>query len=256
MRSVRVTGPLVTVEMLARACAEAEARVPDGEWSEPIFLIVNEVDLGLVPLAVWEQVRERLVSILDDHVSFEEAVEQRPAARSPAAQSPAAPTPAAPTPVARSSVAGSPAARSSTPTPPEPVRRSGRRTRRVRVLVAEHDGSFRAELLAAFAGAGYDVLGVADGVQALRQLGTRPPHVLVADFELPKLAGDELLARARALPSSVVRLGVLVGAALPQILVPEHEAADLVLGQPLTAAGVVEQVREVLAARDKRSADR
>lgn len=231
MRSVRVTGPLVTVEMLARACAEAEARVPDGEWSEPIFLIVNEVDLGLVPLAVWEQVRERLVSILDDHVSFEEAVEQRPAARSPSAAS-------------------------STPTPPQPVRRSGRRSRPLRVLVAEHDGSFRAQLLAAFAGAGYDVLGVADGLQALRQLGTRPPHVLVADFELPKLAGDELLARARALPSSVVRLGVLVGAALPQILVPEHEAADLVLGQPLTAAGVVEQVRELLAARDRRSADR
>lgn len=231
MRSVRVTGPLVTVEMLARACAEAEARVPDGEWSEPIFLIVNEVDLGLVPLAVWEQVRERLVSILDDHVSFEEAVEQRPAARSASAAS-------------------------STPTPPQPVRRSGRRSRPLRVLVAEHDGSFRAQLLAAFAGAGYDVLGVADGLQALRQLGTRPPHVLVADFELPKLAGDELLARARALPSSVVRLGVLVGAALPQILVPEHEAADLVVGQPLTAAGVVEQVRELLAARDKRSADR
>lgn len=231
MRSVRVTGPLVTVEMLARACAEAEARVQDADKSEPIFLIVNEIDLGLVPLAVWEQVRERLVSILDDHVSFEEAVEQRPAARSPSAAS-------------------------STPTPPQPVRRSGRRSRPLRVLVAEHDGSFRAQLLAAFAGAGYDVLGVADGLQALRQLGTRPPHVLVADFELPKLAGDELLARARALPASVVRLGVLVGAALPQILVPEHEAADLVLGQPLTAAGVVEQVRELLAARDRRSADR
>lgn len=226
MRSVRVTGPLVTVEMLARACAEAEARVPDGEWSEPVFLIVNEIDLGVVPRAVWEQVRERLVSILDDHVSFEESDEQRPAARS------------------------------SKPTPAEPVRSSGRRARPLRVLVAEHDGSFRAQLLAAFASAGYHVVGVADGLQALRQIATRPAHVLVADFELPKLAGDELLARARALPGSVVRLGVLIGAALPQILVPEHEAADLVLGQPLTAAGIVERVRELLGSRDTRSADR
>ncbi|MCZ7687376.1 MAG: hypothetical protein M5U28_55010 [Sandaracinaceae bacterium] len=198
-----------------------------GEWSEPVFLIVNEIDLGVVPRAVWEQVRERLVSILDDHVSFEESDEQRPAARS------------------------------SKPTPAEPVRSSGRRARPLRVLVAEHDGELPR--------AAPRRLRVGRLPRGRRGGRTASPP---ADRDAPRpRAGRGLRApearrgraarpRARALPGSVVRLGVLIGAALPQILVPEHEAADLVLGQPLTAAGIVERVRELLGSRDTRSADR
>lgn len=219
MRSVRVTGPLVTVEMLARACADVATRLPSADRGESIFLVVNDVDLGAVPVAVWEQVRERLLAILDEHVSFSEADVQRPEAQG------------------------------STTAPAEPTVRSGSRARTLRVLVAEHDASFRAQLLASLSDAGFDALGVGDGGQALRQLVARPVHVVIADFELPKLAGDELLVRARAAHGSPLRLAVLIGAGLPQVLVPDCKAADLVLGQPFTPRSVVERVQAALGTR-------
>jgi CheY-like chemotaxis protein len=208
--------------MLARACAEVAARVPHTERDESVFLVVNDVDLGVVPVVIWEQVRERLLSILDEHVSFAESDVQRPEARA------------------------------AEPTPAEPTVRSGSRPRAQRVLIAEHDASFRAQLLAHFADDGFEVIGVGDGAQALRQLAARPAQVLVAEFELPKVAGDELLERARAARGSAVRVGVLIGVSLPQVLVPRCAAADIVLGQPFAPRSVVERVRAALGKRARR----
>lgn len=223
VRSVRVTGPLLTVEMLARACADVASRLPAAaSRGESILLGVNGADVGVVPVAVWDVVRERLESILDEHVTFVETDDGRAAGRSAAT------------------------------TPPEEPRQSGSPERKLRVLIAQHDAAHRAQLLAAFTGAGFDVLGVGDGTQALRQLAARPAQVLVVDFELPKLAGDELLARARAERGSPVRVGVLIGMDLPHLLVPDCAAADIVMGQPLTASQVVERVRAILGARAER----
>ncbi len=223
MRCVRVTGSLVTVEMIARACAEVEARNPVTDRGNAVLLVVNDVEAGKVPVEVWMRVRERLISILDDQVAFQHVDLQ----------------PAPP--------------RVTEPAPPEPVAQSGDRAVTLRVLVAQHDADFRAQLIACFADAGFDALGVADGAQALRQLAARPAHVIVADFELPKLAGDELLERARAAPSSPLRFAVLMGAKLPEVLVPPCEAADLVVGQPITPLELVERVRGALAARRHRA---
>lgn len=202
--------------MLARACAEVAARAPFAARTGPVFVVVNGVDVGPVPSGVWERVQERIVSILDEHVTIQE--EPHAPAHAEAAADPM---------------------------------RSGSRKRAPRALVAVHVASVRTELLACFAREGFDVVGVADGAQARRQLEVRASDVIVADFELPRLAGDELLAEARAKHGAAVRVGVLLGVGLPQILVPEHEAADLVIGQPLTPRGVVERVLGRMGKRER-----
>src|SRR5690606_39967688 len=72
VRCVRVSGALVTPEMLARACAEVAARAPFAARTGPVFVVVNGVDVGPVPSGVWERVQERIVSILDEHVTIQE----------------------------------------------------------------------------------------------------------------------------------------------------------------------------------------
>jgi DNA-binding response OmpR family regulator len=116
------------------------------------------------------------------------------------------------------------------------------------VLVASHVAHFRAQLLAAFSDAGFEAVGVADGAQAEKQLTSRPTHVLVADFELPKRAGDELLARAWT-QHPALHVTALVAAELPHMLVPPHDAADLVRGQPLDVPDLVARVRALLDTR-------
>lgn len=202
--------------MLARACAEVAARSPLAARTDPVFVVVNGVDVGPVPAGVWERVRERVESILGEYVRIREESGR------------------------------------STPAPPAAdSARSGWRTRAPRALVAVHDASVRAELLARFAGEGFEVVGVVDGTQARRQIATGAHDVIVADFELPKLAGDELLAQARARHGAAVRVSVLIGTNLPQVLVPEHEAADLVIGRPFTARGVVARVLDRLERRQR-----
>lgn len=107
------------------------------------------------------------------------------------------------------------------------------------VLIAEHVGAVRSRLLAAFAAHSLDALAVADGHRAISSLTARPPVAIIADFELPKVAGDELLLRARAQLGRSLQVAVLVGAELPRVMVPDCSAADLVLGHPLELDDIV-----------------
>lgn len=236
MRTIRVTGPLVTVEMLTRACDDATARLPDGVSVADVHVVVNGAVLGPVREDVWEKVASRVVQVLGEHVAIEEAAEETK-----------------PPPARYGSLVGE---TRSSPPPSErsDALQSGPRPRVVRVLIAEHVSTFRAALLAAFTQEGFEAVGVGDGARAERQIAARPPHVLIADFELPKIAGDELIARARLELGSTLEVTVLVGAELPRILVPDHVSADVVLGQPLDAREVLARVQSVLSKRNARTA--
>lgn len=107
------------------------------------------------------------------------------------------------------------------------------------VLIAEHVSAVRSRLLASFAAASLDALAVADGHRAIQAMNARPPVAIIADFELPRTAGDELLIRARAQLGKVLRASVLVGAELPRMLIPDCSAADAVYGQPFELEDVV-----------------
>jgi CheY-like chemotaxis protein len=67
-----------------------------------------------------------------------------------------------------------------------------------RVLVVEDDDAIRTMLLTVLEVAGYDVLGVRNGLDALTMLGEWRPDVIVLDLFMPLMDGFELLARKSA----------------------------------------------------------
>jgi chemosensory pili system protein ChpA (sensor histidine kinase/response regulator) len=67
-----------------------------------------------------------------------------------------------------------------------------------RVLVVEDDDAIRTMLLTVLEVAGYDALGVRNGLDALTMLGEWRPDVIVLDLFMPLMDGFELLAHRSA----------------------------------------------------------
>jgi CheY-like chemotaxis protein len=63
---------------------------------------------------------------------------------------------------------------------------------RARVLVVHPDGAVRAAAAASLERAGYEVVGAADGLEALRVAIATQPEVVVAESSMPKMDGREL----------------------------------------------------------------
>jgi DNA-binding response OmpR family regulator len=82
--------------------------------------------------------------------------------------------------------------------------------RRTSVLIVEDDAALRALYRVSLKAAGYEVIAVEDGVDALRQVELMVPSAVVLDLELPRLSGRdvqrELASRAdtAAVPVVVV----------------------------------------------------
>ncbi|MEW6430572.1 MAG: sigma-54 dependent transcriptional regulator [Myxococcota bacterium] len=66
------------------------------------------------------------------------------------------------------------------------------------VLVADDEASIRHVLTLVLSEHGYDVRAVADGEEALKELGARDYDVVISDVRMPKLDGLRLLEAARA----------------------------------------------------------
>ncbi len=65
------------------------------------------------------------------------------------------------------------------------------------ILVADDEPSIRHVLTLVLSDRGYEVRAVADGDEALRELGLRPYDALVTDVRMPRMDGMALLARVR-----------------------------------------------------------
>jgi two-component system, OmpR family, response regulator MprA len=89
-----------------------------------------------------------------------------------------------------------------------------------RVLVAEDDRSVRESLVRALRLEGYDVTAVTDGEQALAQVESDPPDLIVLDIMMPNLDG---LTVCRRLRSRRVATPVLM-------LTARYEVSDRVTG--------------------------
>jgi DNA-binding response OmpR family regulator len=82
--------------------------------------------------------------------------------------------------------------------------------RRTTVLIVEDDSALRNLYRTSLKAAGYTVLAVEDGMDALRQVETEPPDAVVLDLQLPRLSGwdvhKELASRrdTRSIPIVVV----------------------------------------------------
>lgn len=68
----------------------------------------------------------------------------------------------------------------------------------LRLLIAEDDAELRSLLQRTLAREGFDVATVADGAEALEELGQREYDLLISDLRMPRCAGDILVAKVRA----------------------------------------------------------
>ena len=71
--------------------------------------------------------------------------------------------------------------------------------RNLRILVVDDEPNVLEMLVEYVRGKGFEVLGVADGEEALRRLPEFRPHLVLLDLFLPGLSGLETLQRIRAL---------------------------------------------------------
>lgn len=77
------------------------------------------------------------------------------------------------------------------------------------VVLAEDHPQVRELLRLYLQAAGFDVIAAADGQEALELVGRVQPVALVTDLIMPRLDGDQLIARLRSQPATA-RLPVLV----------------------------------------------
>ncbi len=66
------------------------------------------------------------------------------------------------------------------------------------VVVADDDPRFRAFLVSALRGIGFDVVEASDGLEALERIRAVSPSLLLTDVEMPRLDGLRLTRAARA----------------------------------------------------------
>lgn len=66
-----------------------------------------------------------------------------------------------------------------------------------RILVVDDDPQLRLLLVDTLQTIGYEAVGVADGIEALSALRTRPPDLVISDISMPRMDGIELATRMR-----------------------------------------------------------
>ena len=117
------------------------------------------------------------------------------------------------------------------------------------ILLAEDEPSVRRLMRATLERAGYNVLEVLDGEHAL-QVARRlagPIDLLLSDVVMPRMRGDALAQRLRALYPPIKVLYVTGHANLVNAADPEHELGDeSVLLKPFKPHELIHRVRALL----------
>jgi two-component system chemotaxis response regulator CheY len=69
-----------------------------------------------------------------------------------------------------------------------------------KIMVIDDSASLRESVLEALAGAGYEVLGAADGKEALGMLDGRRVDLMICDVHMPRMDGITFVKEAKRLP--------------------------------------------------------
>src|SRR5262245_13051211 len=67
----------------------------------------------------------------------------------------------------------------------------------VKLLVVDDEPAIRALLIAGLGTQGYTLSGAGNGAQAIQQVATDAPELIILDLGLPDIPGEELLRRWR-----------------------------------------------------------
>jgi two-component system, OmpR family, response regulator CpxR len=105
---------------------------------------------------------------------------------------------------------------------------------RRRILVVDDDAAIREVVAEVLRDAGYDVVGAANGEQALRLLRQEPePQLVLLDLMMPVMSGWEVLEHLQS-SGELERIAVVVVSAMSAPGVSEHLAKPLDLDTLLT----------------------
>lgn len=119
--------------------------------------------------------------------------------------------------------------------------------RRISVLLAEDDGALRRFLEIVLDRAGYQVISVSDGLEAMKAAVSRPLDVVVTDAMMPNLSGHEFCRFLRDSPS-LSHLPVIMLSALERKDTNRNaEPADVFLAKPVSGEQLIECIEELLA---------
>ena len=121
---------------------------------------------------------------------------------------------------------------------------SGRQTS---VLLAEDDRALRRFLEIVLDRAGYQVISVSDGLEAMKAALSRPLDVVVTDAMMPNLSGHEFCRFLRDSPS-LSHLPVIMLSALERKDTNRNaESPDVFLSKPVSGEKLIECIEELLA---------
>jgi CheY-like chemotaxis protein len=117
-----------------------------------------------------------------------------------------------------------------------------------RVLFVDDDAATRDGYTSYLAGAGYDVMPVATGQQALILASTCTPNVIVLDLGLPDVDGWEVARRLKAAPETAsIPIIALTGAHLAHERVSAMRAGcDRHLTKPCVPADLVDAIQRCM----------
>jgi CheY-like chemotaxis protein len=117
--------------------------------------------------------------------------------------------------------------------------------RRTTVMVVEDDEDLRAFYRLALLAAGYDVVAVSDGIDALRIIdGNTLPDLVMLDMLLPHVGGRDVQQELKAHPETRhIPILVVTGTDLAGM---EESEVDCVLRKPTSPEALLEAVRRCL----------
>ena len=121
------------------------------------------------------------------------------------------------------------------------------------VLVVEDDASMRQMYRTALTSAGYAVVAVEDGIDALRRVDVATPHAVVLDLALPRLGGLDVHRELKARPKT---------SSIPVVLATGSDISNLdprdfacVLRKPISADALVSAVEDCIRRARRAASD-
>lgn len=115
-----------------------------------------------------------------------------------------------------------------------------------KILLVDDDASVRVVYKIALTAAGFEVFDADDGDQALEQMRTSPPDLVILDVEMPRLDGWRTLAQLRSRGHSQPVLMITRVDDVDSRVHGLDSGADDYLGKPCTAAELLARVRALL----------
>jgi PAS domain S-box-containing protein len=121
--------------------------------------------------------------------------------------------------------------------------------RAVRILVADDEPGVRSFLRLVLEGAGYEVMEVEDGKQAVREAQAGHVDLLITDLAMPEQEGIETIValRREGTGIGIIAMSGALGGDIPEVA--RRVGAEAVLKKPLSAGLLLSTVAEVLKSR-------